>query len=77
MMSEPYQLYVTKQCNLYYSDQVFKLLKNEGLDSEPLHEYFDIMHGITKEERMKALNEFEEWEKVWEKVWKEKNEPRV
>ena len=66
MMSEPCQLYVTNteknECKLYRSDEVFKLLKNEGLDAEPLHEYFDEMQGTTKEERLEILRMFEEWE---------------
>jgi len=67
MMSEPTQLYVTNretnECKLYYEYKVFELLKNEGLDAEPLHEYFDKMNGTTKEERIRILKEFEDWEK--------------
>jgi hypothetical protein len=66
LMSEPCQLSVTNtetnECKLYRIDECFKLLKNEGLDAEPLHEYFDEMHGTTKEERLEILRMFEEWE---------------
>ena len=66
LMSEPCQLNVknseTNECKLYRSDDVFKLLKKEGLDAEPLHEYFDEMHGTTKEERLEILRMFEDWE---------------
>jgi hypothetical protein len=67
LMSEPTQLYVTNketnECNMYDDHKVFELLKNEGLDAEPLHEYFDGIHGITKEERIRILKQFEDWEK--------------
>ncbi len=43
------------------SDKVFELLRKEGLDEEPLHEYFDILNGRTKEERLDWWNKFEEW----------------
>lgn len=63
LMSEPLQLYVTNketnECKLY---QEFELLKKEGFDVEPLHEYFDKMNGITKEERMRIIKEFDDWE---------------
>ncbi len=67
MMSEPTQLYVTNretnECKLYQEFKVFELLRNEGLDAEPLHEYFDGINGTTKEERMRIIKEFEDWEK--------------
>jgi hypothetical protein len=66
MMSEPCQLYLTNteinECKLYRSDEVFKLLKKEDLDAEPLHEYFDEMNGTTKEERLEIIRIFEDWE---------------
>ncbi len=66
MFSEPSQLYVTNsetnECKLYYEYKVFELLKNEGLDAEPLHEYFDVINGNTKEQRMEIIRKFEEWE---------------
>ena len=62
----PTQLYVTnfetKQTNIYYSYQVFELLKNECLDAEPLHCYFDRMNGVTKEHRIRVI---EKWEKSY------------
>ena len=62
MMTEPAQLYVTntetKQTNMYYDYKVFELLKNEGLNAKPLKEYFDVMNGITKEDRIR-IEEFE------------------
>ncbi len=68
MMSEPTQLYVTNietnECKLYYEYKVFELLKNEGLDAEPLYEYFDSINGTTKEERMEIIRKFEEWETI-------------
>ena len=76
MMSEPCQLYVTNrdtnECRNYYSDQLFKLLRNEGLDPEPLDEYFDKLHGITKEERILTLRKYNEWEEA-NKMKKEDN----
>jgi hypothetical protein len=68
LMSEPCQLNVTNSetnlSKLYRSDEVFKLLKKEGLDAEPLHEYFDEINGTTKEERIEILRMFEEWEEA-------------
>jgi hypothetical protein len=68
LMSEPCQLNVTNtetnECKLYNSDEVFKLLKKEGLDAEPLHEYFDEINGTTKEERIEILRMFEEWKEA-------------
>ncbi len=68
LMSKPCQLYVTNteinERKLYRSDEVFKLLKKEGLDAEPLHEYFDEMNGTTKEERIEILKMFEDWEEA-------------
>jgi uncharacterized protein YecA (UPF0149 family) len=65
-MSEPCQLSVTNtetnEYKLCRSDEVFKLLKKEDLDAEPLHEYFDEINGTTKEERLEILKMFEEWE---------------
>ena len=67
MMSEPCQLYIrnneTNEVNSYYEFKVFELLRSEGLDPEPLHEYFDIINGTTKEERIKILKKYEEWER--------------
>lgn len=74
LMSEPTQLYVTNretnECKLYQEFKVFELLRNEELDMEPLHEYFDGINGITKEERMRIIKQFEDWEKktVGEKI---------
>jgi len=72
LMSEPCQLYVTNteinECKLYRSDEVFKLLKKEGFDAEPLHEYFDEMNGTTKEERIAILRMFEDWEEEKMKI---------
>jgi hypothetical protein len=63
MMSEPCQLYVTNtetnECKLYRSDEVFKLLQKQELNDEPLHEYFDVMNGTTKERRLEILRMFE------------------
>lgn len=68
LMSEPCQLYVTNtetnECKLYRIDEVFKLLKKESHDVEPLHEYFDEMNGTTKEERLEILKMFEDWEEA-------------
>jgi hypothetical protein len=68
LMSEPCQLSVTNtetnECKLYRSDEVFKLLKKEELDAEPLHEYFDEINGTTKEERLEILRMFEDWEEA-------------
>jgi hypothetical protein len=68
LMIEPPKLYVTnsetKQTNVYFSYKVFELLKNEGLDAEPLHEYFDRMNGITKEDRIRMIERFEERDKM-------------
>jgi hypothetical protein len=49
-------------------DKVFELLKNESLDAEPLHEYFDLMDGNTKEERLYWWNKFEEWSNNLNKI---------
>ena len=66
MMSCPPQLTVSNtetNITLMLRDyQVFELLRNEGLDTEPLHEYFDAINGTTKEDRMNTLKMFEEWE---------------
>jgi hypothetical protein len=52
MMSLPFQLSVfnseTNENKILFESDVFKLLKNEGLDTEPLHKYFDDIQGITK-----------------------------
>ena len=60
MMSFPPQLLVfdseTNTIKNFFDSKLFELLKNEGLDAEPLHEYFDILNGTTKEQRL-------EWEK--------------
>jgi hypothetical protein len=71
MMSEPPQLYVTNsetnETNMYYSYKVFELLRTEGLDAEPLHEYFDVMYGITKQDRIRInelIKQSEEKEKM-------------
>ena len=68
LMSEPCQLYVTNtETNKYKlcrSDEVFRLLKKEDLDAEPLHEYFDEINGTTKEERLEILRMFEDWEEA-------------
>ena len=68
LMSEPCQLYVTNtetnECKLYQEFKVFELLRKEGLDAEPLHEYFDGVHGTTKEERLEILRMFEDWEEA-------------
>jgi hypothetical protein len=60
MMSFPPQLSVfdseTNTINNLFDSKVFELLRNEGLDAEPLHEYFDQLNGTTKEQRL-------EWEK--------------
>jgi len=66
MMSYPPQLTVlnletiTNQVLKDY--EVFEMLRNEGLDAEPLHEYFDAEIGPSKKDRMNALKMFEEWE---------------
>lgn len=81
MMSEPTQLYVTNretnECKLYYEYKVFELLKNEGLDAEPLHEYFDGINGTTKEKRMEIIRKFEEWEQMQKekKLMKREDKP--
>ncbi len=68
MMSEPTQLYVTNtetnECKLHYEYKVFELLENEGLDTEPLHDYFDGINGTTKEERKEIIRKFGEWEEA-------------
>ena len=60
MMSFPPQLSVfdseTNTIKNLFDSKVFELLRNEGLDAEPLHEYFDQLNGTTKEQRL-------EWEK--------------
>lgn len=43
-------------------DKVFQLLIDEGLDTEPLYEYFDKINGTTKEDRNNALKIIDEWE---------------
>ena len=64
-MSEPVQLTVTNtetnENNLIYDYKLFKLLRNEGLDTEPLDEYFDKINGSTKEQRIVALRKYEKW----------------
>jgi hypothetical protein len=63
MMSFPPQLSVfdseTNTIKNLFDSKVFELLRNEGLDAEPLHEYFDKLNGTTKEQRL-------EWEKSQE-----------
>jgi hypothetical protein len=53
MMSFPPQLSVfdseTNTIKNLFDSKVFELLRNEGLDAEPLHEYFDQLNGTTKE----------------------------
>ena len=70
LMSYPPQLSVidfeTNVCKILFDSNVFELLKNEGLDTEPLHEYFDIMNGNTKEQRLEWEKKFEKWEKSQE-----------
>jgi len=68
LMSYPPQLSVfdseTNTTKILFDYKVFELLKNEQLDAEPLHEYFDEMNRITKEDRIRILKEFEEWEQT-------------
>ena len=68
LMSEPTQIYVinteTNEYKLCRSDEVFRLLKKEELDAEPLYEYFDEINGTTKEERLEILRMFEDWEEA-------------
>jgi hypothetical protein len=56
MMSFPPQLSVfdseTNTVKILFDSKVFELLRNEGLDAEPLHEYFDQLNGTTKEQRL-------------------------
>jgi hypothetical protein len=56
MMSFPPQLSVfdseTNTVKNLFDSKVFELLRNEGLDAEPLHEYFDQLNGTTKEQRL-------------------------
>ena len=81
LMSEPPQLYVTNmetnECNLYRSHQLFNLLKREKLDAEPLHEYFDKMAGITREERINIDRKYDEWVKTFEERKLMKQEDKV
>ncbi len=53
MMSFPPQLSVfdseKNTVKILFDSKVFELLRNEGLDAEPLHEYFDQLNGTTKE----------------------------
>jgi hypothetical protein len=64
MMSFPPQLSVfdseTNTVKNLFDSKVFELLRNEGLDAEPLHEYFDQLNGTTKEQRL-------EWQKQEDK----------
>ena len=64
MMSLPPQLSVfdseTNEDKLLFVADVFKLLKKEGLDAEPLHKYFDDIQGITKEDRLRFIKKFDE-----------------
>ncbi len=67
-MSELTQIYVinteTNEYKLCRRNEVFRLLKKEELDAEPLHEYFDEINGTTKEERLEILRMFEDWEEA-------------
>lgn len=71
LMSYPPQLSVldteTNVCKILFNSKVFELLKNKGLDTKPLHEYFDMLNGTTKEQRLEWQQKFEEWEKVKKK----------
>jgi hypothetical protein len=64
MTSFPPQLSVfdseTNTIKILFDSKVFELLKNEGLDTEPLHEYFDKLNGTTKKERLEWQKQFEE-----------------
>ena len=64
MMSFPPQLSVfdseTNEDKVLFVADVFKLLKNEGLDAEPLEEYFDKINWITKEDRLRFIKAFDE-----------------
>jgi hypothetical protein len=35
-------------------------MEKEGLYAEPLHEYFDDIQGITKEDRLRFIKKFDE-----------------
>jgi hypothetical protein len=52
MMSFPPQLSVfdseTNTIKNLFDSKVFELLRNEGLDAEPLHEYFDKLNELQK-----------------------------
>ena len=52
MMSFPPQLSVfdseTNTVKNLFDSKVFELLRNEGLDAEPLHEYFDKLNELQK-----------------------------
>ena len=52
----------TNEEKLLKSNEIFKLLYENKLDAEPLHEFFDIWDGITKEERMDILNKYEKYD---------------
>ena len=55
MMSFPIQLNVTNsetnECKLYRDYKLFEPLRSEGLDPEPLEDYFDKINGTSKENR--------------------------
>ena len=74
MMSEPAQLYVTNsetnETKMYRSDQVFEMLRGDGLDTKPLEEYFDDISGITEEDKIR-IEEFERRMEEKEKMKRE------
>ena len=45
----------TNESKLCETCKIFELLRNENLDAEPLHEYFDEIHGTTKEQRIEFM----------------------
>jgi hypothetical protein len=59
LMGCPEKQYITNietnESKLYETSKIFELLRNENLDAEPLHEYFDEIHGTTKEQRMEFM----------------------
>ena len=60
LMSDPCQFQVTNsetnKTKNYYLNILYQLLRSEGLDTDPLDEFFDNMSGIysTKEERIET-----------------------
>jgi hypothetical protein len=75
IMGEVRYLYVTNsetnEWEFYPDYKVLQLLRKEGLDAEPLLEYFETPKRTTRENGMEIFPKFGEWEQRQEEEWEQ------